>query len=52
MTIMAIGKLSDYENLSGEKKFFIGELIRLPDIASDNQMANEIYKEISKGVYI
>jgi hypothetical protein len=52
MTVMAVGKMSDYETLSGEKKFFIGELIRLPDIANDSHMANEIYKEITKGVFI
>ena len=52
MTVMAVGKMSDYETLSGDKKFFIGEIIRLPDIASDNHMANEIYNEVNKGVFI
>ena len=52
MTVMTIGKLSDYETTSGEKQFFIGDVVRLPDLVDDNHMATEIYNEIKKGVYI
>ena len=52
MTVMTIGKLSDYETTSGEKQFFIGDIVRLPDLVDDNHMATEIYNEIKKGVYI
>lgn len=51
MTIMAIGKLSDYIEPSTEH-FFKGEIIRLPAINDDSHIANEIFREIQKGVYI
>ena len=49
MTIMKIGKLTDY--LSGEDKFYKGQLIRL-NINVDSHMAYEIYNELNKGVYL
>ena len=49
MTIMKIGKLSDY--LLGEDKFYKGQLIRL-NIKVDSHMAYEIYNELNKGVYL
>jgi len=53
MTVMAIGKISDYVDFTtNEKQFLIGEVIRLPDLWEDSHMANEIYNEIRKGVYI
>ena len=53
MTVMAIGKLSDYVDFTtDEKQFIIGEVIRLPDLQEDSHTANEIYNEIRKGVYI
>lgn len=51
MTVMATGKLSDYIS-TGEPHFFLGQLIRIPDLAHDNHMANEIYNELLKGVFI
>ena len=51
MTVMATGKLSDYIS-EGEPHFFLGQLIRIPDLAHDNHMANEIYNELLKGVFI
>ena len=51
MTIMAIGKIGDYIEATSEH-FFKGQVIRLPGINDDSHMANEIYKEIQKGVYI
>lgn len=51
MTVMAVGKISDYI-IAGEPHFFIGKIIRLPDIKEDSHIANDIYNEITKGVYI
>ena len=51
MTVMAIGKISDYID-SEEPHFFLGEVIRLPNLREDSHMANDIYEEIKKGVYI
>ena len=49
MTIMKIGKLSDYS--LGEGNFYKGQLIRL-NIKVDSHMAYEIYNELNKGVYL
>ena len=51
MTVMVIGKISDYVD-ANEKRFIKGQLIRLPDIKDDSHVANALYDEINKGVYI
>ena len=48
MTIMAIGKLGDY-NVSGG--FLKGKLIRLENLGDDSHIANAIYEEVAKGFY-
>ena len=49
MTIMKIGKLSDYS--LGEGNFYKGQVIRL-NLKVDSHMAYEIYNELNKGVYL
>lgn len=49
MTIMKIGKLIDYV---GEDGFVKGQLIRIEGFTEDSHVLNEIYNEISKGVYL
>jgi len=51
MTVMAIGKLSDYIYGTG-KTFVKGEIIRLEGISDDTHILNDIYSEIKKGVYL
>lgn len=51
MTVMVIGKISDYVD-ANEPRFIKGQLIRLPDIKDDSHVANALYDEINKGVYI
>ena len=51
MTVMVIGKISDYVK-SGERRFIKGQLVIIPALKEDSHVADEIYKEISKGVYI
>lgn len=51
MTINVIGKIEDFIT-SGEKRFIKGQIIRLENINDDSHIANEIYNEINKGVYI
>lgn len=51
MTIMAIGKLMDYLDPE-EKHFWRGQVIRIPDLTDDSHMAEEIFSELSKGVYL
>lgn len=48
MTIMKIGTLNSFIGTG----FFKGQIIRLPDLKEDNHMANAIYEEINKGVYL
>lgn len=48
MTVNRIGKIQDY---IGNDTMVRGEIIRI-DLNSDNHMANEIYNEIRKGVYL
>ena len=54
MTVNAIGKISDYTDMSG--RLVRGQVIRLdeadPKLKEDSHMAGEIYNEIKKGVYI
>ncbi len=53
MTIMAVGKIEDYCNSDDFDKVFIkGQLIRLDNIDDDFHIADAIYQEINKGVYI
>ena len=55
MTIMAVGKLQDYCTSEDFDKVFIkGQLIRLEsdEIQDDFHIADAIYQEINKGVYI
>ena len=48
MTIMKIGTPSSYVGTG----FFKGQIIRFPSLKEDNHMANAIYEEINKGVYL
>lgn len=54
MTINKIGKIQDYTDMNG--RMVKGEIIRYDESSSplkaDAHMANEIYNEIKKGVYI
>ena len=51
MTIMAIGKLVDYIDPE-EEHFWRGDMIRLIDLKEDSHMAEAIYSELKKGVYL
>ena len=51
MTVMIIGTIDDYIN-QNEKRFIKGQIIRIPTLTDDGHIANEIYNEINKGVYI
>lgn len=51
MTIMTICKLIDYLD-PNEQHLWRGELIRLPDLKDDSHMAEAIYSELKKGVYL
>ena len=48
MTIMKIGTPNSFVGTG----FFKGQIIRLPSLKEDNHMANAIYEEINKGVYL
>ena len=48
MTIMNIGTPNSYIGTG----FFKGQIIRFPSLKEDNHMANAIYEEINKGVYL
>lgn len=50
MTVNKIGKIEDYTDLAGN--MLRAELIRIEGLNEDAHMANEIYSEISKGVYL
>lgn len=54
MTIMATGKISDYINSSDFSLCYVqGQLIKLgDDLMDDFHVADAIYQEIKKGVYI
>lgn len=52
MSIMAIGKLSDYNNSSEVSKVFLkGKLIRVEDIDDDFHIVDALYQEVEKGFY-
>ena len=51
MTINVIGKIEDFIT-SGEKRFIKGQIIRLENIDDDSHIADEIYNEINKGVFM
>ena len=51
MTVNAIGSLSEYIQ-NNNKTFISASLIRLEQIEAPTNVANEIYDEIMKGVYI
>ena len=51
MTVMKIDKLASYISPI-EQRYVKGQLIRLPILEEDSHMANIIYDEISKGVYL
>jgi hypothetical protein len=51
MSVNVIGKIEDYIDNS-EKRFIKAQLIRLEDIEDDSHIANEIYDELYKGVFI
>ena len=56
MTVMAVGKIEDYYSSGDFDKVFVkGQLIKLDglnDINDDFHIADAIYQEINKGVYI
>ena len=52
MTVMRIGKLSEFMNFNSKLNYFKGELIRNDEIADDPHTLNAIYEEFLKGVYI
>jgi hypothetical protein len=56
MTTMAIGKIEDYIDPT-EKHFIKGQIIRFEQpygggLRDDSHIADEIYKELVKGVYL
>ena len=46
-TIMAIGNLRDYN-----EGYFKGDLIRLDNLNDDSHVADDIYAEVSRGLYL
>ena len=50
MTVNAIATIADYTDRNN--RLVRGQVIRLPGLEDDDHMANEIYNEIKKGVYI
>lgn len=50
MTVMKVGTIGQYMNYT--EQFIKGQIIRLPDVIDDAHVANEIYNEINKGVFI
>ena len=50
MTVMKVGTIGQYMNYT--EQFIKGQVIRLPDVIDDAHVANEIYNEINKGVFI
>ena len=53
MTIMKIADLNTYSVSSDFDKVFVkGQIIRLDDIADDFHVADAIYQEVNKGLYI
>ena len=53
MNVMAIGRLTDYDNSNELDKVFVkGQLIRLDDIKEDFHIVDELYKEVDKGFYV
>lgn len=51
MTMMVISTLNTYM-IEGTRHFFKGKIIRLNNLGADNHMAQAIYEELNKGVYI
>ena len=52
MSIMALGKLSDYaESTQIAKPFLKGQLIRVENIKDDFHIVDALYEEVSKGFY-
>ena len=51
MTVMRIGQISEFLDLSQEFNYIKGEFIHLDDLSEDSHMADAIYDELSKGVY-
>jgi hypothetical protein len=53
MTIMAIGKLSDYSISNNIDKVYVkGQLIRLDTIKDDFHIVDAIYQEVNKGFFV
>lgn len=53
MNIMAIGTIDTYCHSNDLDKVFVkGQLIRLEDIVDDFHVADAIYQEVNKGIYI
>lgn len=51
MTVMITGTINDYID-QNEKRFIKGQIIRMPTLKDDDHVANAIYNEVNKGVYI
>ncbi|MBR3617353.1 MAG: hypothetical protein IKN46_01620 [Acholeplasmatales bacterium] len=51
---MSIGKIDFIANhkVDNNLTYFKGEVIKIPELKEDTHMANVIYDEIRKGVYI
>ena len=52
MTIMAIATINDYFNTSLDISFIRGDLIKIDNLNDDFHVADAIYQEIKKGVYL
>ena len=52
MTIMAIGQITDYITTTADLSFIRGDLIRIQNLDDDFHIADAIYQEIKKGVYL
>lgn len=53
MTVMTIAKIEDYIIPGDDGRSYIqGKLIRLSDLSEDSHLANEIYNEVAKGLYL
>lgn len=52
MTVNRIGHLGQFMGGDDNQQFVKGQMIRLNDLSEDSHIANEIYDELLKGVYI
>lgn len=52
MTIMAIGQISEYIPTTADLGMVRGKMIRIENLSDDFHIADAIYQEIQKGVYL